>query len=296
MARRRCGGSVVDTDGIVFDKSVRYHVRITKTGDRLHFDFSGSNDQVQGPINIFPSQACAALYYALVSFVSPHPPINGGVRRVAETTFRPGSVVCANYPCASGMYMASTTAVAEAVLQGLSQFVPSNRHGLNGGTGGNVFGGTRPDGSPFIQYELIASAYGGSVDLDGASGVTALLTNANTAPIEILENEFPTRLERFELIPDSGGVGRFRGGLAPRRYYRILANGLQWTLRGGRNRVRQPASWRPCRLGAFATRPGERNRAAEPLQQSRMGDVGVENPAAAASAMRSCVRRKSTTS
>lgn len=279
------GESLVDTDGIVFDRSVRYHVRITKTGDRLHFDFSDSNDQVQGPINIQPAQACAALYYALVAFVDAHPPINGGVRRVAETTFRRGSVVCANYPCASGMYMASTTAVAEAVLQGLSYFDPSKRHGLNGGTGGNVFGGTRPDGSPFIQYELIASAYGGSVKLDGASGVTALLTNANTAPIEILENEFPTRLERFELIPDSGGIGQFRGGLAPRRYYRIQADGLQWTLRGGRNRV--PATGvdggGPGRLGRSIRNPGTPQETVLPSRFSKVelntGDLAaVEKP------------------
>jgi N-methylhydantoinase B len=212
---------------------------------------------VQGPINIQPVQARAALYYALVAFVDSHPPINGGVRRVVETTFRPGSVVCAHYPCASGMYMASCTALAEATLQALSHFDQSKRHALNGGTGGNVFGGKRADGAPFIQYELIGSAYGGSVGKDGASGISALLTNAQTAPVEILESEYATRLRRFELIQDSGGPGEFRGGLAPRREYEILADGLQWTLRGGRNRV--PAfgidGGGPGRLGRCVRNP-----------------------------------------
>ena len=54
---------------------------------------------------------------------------------------------------------------------------------------------------------------------DGASGTSINQSNAKTAPIEILESEFPTRLLNFSLIPDSGGAGRFRGGLGIRREY-----------------------------------------------------------------------------
>lgn len=279
------GESFVDTDGIVLDRSIRYHVRITKTGDRIHFDLSGCDDQVLGPINIQPVQARAALFYALVAFVDEHPPINGGVRRVVETTFRPGSIVCANYPCASGMYMASCTALAEAALQALSFFDPTKRHALNGGTGGNVFAGTRRDGTSFIQYELIGSAYGGSVGRDGASGISALLTNAQTAPVEILESEYPTQLACSELTPDSGGAGEFRGGLAPRRYYTILVDGVQWTLRGGRNRVPAPGidGGLPGRLGRCIRNPGTPEETVLPSRFSNVvlntGDVAaIEKP------------------
>ena len=72
---------------------------------------------------------------------------------------------------------------------------------------------------------------------DGMSGIDVLLSNGRTAPIEVIENEFPTRVERFELIRDSGGAGRYRGGLGPRRVYRILTDDAQWTLRGGRHDV-----------------------------------------------------------
>jgi N-methylhydantoinase B len=279
------GESIVDTDGIDLERSIRYHVKITKTGDRLHFDLTGCSDQVQGPINIQPTQARAALYYALVAFVDAHPPINGGARRVVETTFRPGSIVCANYPCASGMYMASCTALAEATLQALSQLDRTKRHALNGGTGGNVFGGRRADGSTFIQYELIGSAYGGSIGKDGASGISALLTNAQTAPVEILESEYATRLRRFELIQDSGGVGEFRGGLSPRREYEVLADGLQWTLRGGRNRV--PAfgidGGGPGRLGRCVRNPRTPDETVLPSRFSNValntGDLAaIEKP------------------
>ena len=83
----------------------------------------------------------------------------------------------------------------------------------------------------------VGSAYGGSAQRDGASGIDLLLSNCSAASIEILESEYPTRLERFELIEDSGGPGEYRGGLAPRRVYRILTPRAQWSLRGGRHNV-----------------------------------------------------------
>ena len=90
--------SFVDTDGIDLERRVRYHVRVEKTGGRIHFDFSQSDDQVTGPINIQPALARSCLYYAIVGFVDPTLPNNAGVARVVETTFRPGSVLNAHYP------------------------------------------------------------------------------------------------------------------------------------------------------------------------------------------------------
>ncbi len=76
--------------------------------------------------------------------------------------------------------------------------------------------GSDATGRAFVQYEPIASAYGASARSDGASGCDVLLSNCSIAPIEILESEYPTRMRRFELIRDSGGPGRFRGGCSPR--------------------------------------------------------------------------------
>ena len=70
-----------------------------------------------------------------------------------------------------------------------------------------------------MQYEIIAGGAGARATKDGASGITVNQSNAMIAPIEIIESEFPTRLLRFELIKDSGGAGRYRGGLGIRREY-----------------------------------------------------------------------------
>jgi N-methylhydantoinase B len=273
--------SFVDTDGIDLERRIRYHARVTKTGDRILFDYTGSDDEVKGPVNIQPALARACLYYALIGFIDPALPNNGGVARVVETAFRPGSVLFARYPAPSNTYMASAIAVTEAALQALSEFVPERKHAGNGGAGGNSIAGTRPDGTAFVQYELIGSAYGAGAANDGASAVDPLLSNGHTAPVEIIEIEYPTRVLRFELIEDSGGPGTFRGGLAPRRIYEILTDDAQWTLRGGRHDV--PAfgknGGKPGRLGSCTRNPGTPEATALPSRFSRVllktGDIAA---------------------
>ena len=73
-----------------------------------------------------------------------------------------------------------------------------------------------------MQYEIIGSAYGGGMGHDGASATATHLSNLHITPIEILESEFPCRITRFDLVPDSGGAGRWRGGLSMRREYELL--------------------------------------------------------------------------
>jgi N-methylhydantoinase B len=75
-----------------------------------------------------------------------------------------------------------------------------------------------------MQYEIMGSAYGGGMGHDGATATATHLSNLHTTPIEILESEFPCRITRFDLVPNSGGAGEWRGGLAMRREYELLAD------------------------------------------------------------------------
>jgi N-methylhydantoinase B len=227
----------IDTDGVNHDRRVRYHVKISKHGDRIAFDFTDSNDQADGPVNIGPALARGCCYYALIAMVDPTLPNNAGVARVVETTFRKGSVLDPYFPAPCCTYMATTTAIVEAMLVALSAFVPQRTMAGNGGVGGISITGRRPDGATFVQYEPIGSAYGGRATSDGVSGISVLLSNTRAAPIEITESEFPTRVRRFELIRDSGGPGRFRGGLSARRMWEVLVDDAQLTLRGGKHTV-----------------------------------------------------------
>jgi N-methylhydantoinase B len=248
----------VDNDGVVLDRRLRYHVAVEKRGDRIVFDFTGSDDQAAGPVNIRPSLVRGCCYYALIAMIDPELANNGGLARVVETVFRPGSILDPVFPAPTNTYMASTIACCEAAIEALSGFVPERACAGNGGVGGSMMAGRRADGSAFVQYELIASAYGGHRRGDGLSGTDVLLANTRSASIEILESEYPTRLRRFELIAGSGGAGEFRGGLSPRREYEVLTDNAQLTLRGGRHTW--PAlgreGGRPGRLGSCGVNPG----------------------------------------
>ena len=213
------------------NSAIRFHVRVTKRGSRIRFDFSGSDDQSRSPINIRPPLVHGCIYYALIATIDPQLSNNGGVARVVETTFRPGSVLDPAYPAACNTYMPTALGVTETCLRALSGFVPSRRMAGVGGSGAVSVGGNRADGTRFVQYDLGGSAYGGRAVSDGPSGIAVLLSNARSAPIEVIESEYPTRIRRFELVPDSGGAGTYRGGLAARREYEILADTASVTLR-----------------------------------------------------------------
>ena len=226
------GESFVDHDGIDLTRPIRIHVQITKTGDRLHFDFSGCSDQTQGPANIRPPLVRAACAYCLVAVVDPFLPINQGLARVIEATFRPGSVVDPAFPAAVNTYMPTALTVAEAVLRALAPFAPGKRIAGGSGSAALVLGGRDPGSQrAFVHYEIFSGGTGARWGKDGVSATAFHLSNCKTAPVEIIESEFPTRVERFEMIPDSGGAGRWRGGLGFVKDYRILTDDVRFSMR-----------------------------------------------------------------
>jgi N-methylhydantoinase B len=252
-------------DGVVEDEKsidgddVRYHVRVEKTGSSLHFDFSGSSDQVAMPINVRPSIVRGCIFFILIGMLDPTIGNNGGLTRVVEITTRPGSILDPIFPAPTNAYMNTGMAICELVLAVLSRLAPQRRVADGGGVGGGlVISGNRADGSYFSTYELVGSAFGARSGKDGISGISALLSNSRTAPIEIMESEYPLRFTRWELLRDSGGAGRYRGGLGPVREYEILAEHAQVTMRGGKHRF--PAvgigGGDDGRLGACIVNPG----------------------------------------
>ncbi len=110
------------------------------------------------------------------------------------------------------------------MIAALSKLTTERQVADCGGVGGGFSIGGRTDGgAPFTTYELVGSAYGARTGMDGASGVSVLLTNASTAPVADHGERVPgIRFRRWELICDSGGPGAFRGGLGPRREYDLL--------------------------------------------------------------------------
>jgi N-methylhydantoinase B len=232
------GESFVDHDGIELTKPIRLHVKITKAGDRLHFDFSGSSDQTQGPANIRPPLVRAACAYCLVTLVDRFLPINQGLARVIEATFRDGSIVSPRFPAAVNTYMPTALSAAEAILRALAFFVPDKHIAGGSGSAALVLGGRDARSNrAYVHYEIFSGGTGARSGKDGVSATAFHLSNCKTAPIEIIESEFPTRVERFEMIPDSGGAGQWRGGLGFARDYRILADEVRFSMRTDKHEI-----------------------------------------------------------
>ena len=232
------GESFVDHDGIDLNSPIRIHVKVTKRQDKLHFDFNGSSDQTQGPANIRPPLVRAACVYCLVALVDRFLPINQGLARVIDATFRPGSVVDPRFPAAVNTYMPTALTVAEAVFRALASFVPDKRIAGGSGSAALVLGGRDFNTNrAFVHYEIFSGGTGARSDKDGVSATAFHLSNCKTAPIEIIESEFPARVERFEMIPDSGGAGKWRGGLGFARDYRILADEVRFSMRTDKHAI-----------------------------------------------------------
>jgi N-methylhydantoinase B len=257
-------------EGDSADDAIRYHVRVEKIGDRLIFDFTESSDQTTMPVNVRPSIVRGCCYYALIGMIDPQIENNGGLARAVETRVRPGSVLDPHFPAPTNAYMTTAAALTEAIVAALSRLARDRRVAGVGGVGALAIAGERADATPFQTYELLGSAYGARSGADGLSGISVLLSNSRTAPIEIMETEFPVRFRRFELIADSGGAGTFRGGLGYAREYVMGALRAQLTLRGGKHAIAASGidGGADGRLGSLVVGPGTPEARAYPSRFS----------------------------
>jgi N-methylhydantoinase B len=210
----------VDDDGIELDRPVRIHVAVDKRGDALHFDFTASADQTRGPANIRPPLVQAACAYCLISLIDPHIPVCSGMLQGFSIAAREGSVLNPRFPAPVNTYNPTIHALVDAIFAALSHVAPAKARADGSGSRSIILGGrSTHTGGAYVQYEIVAGGAGARASKDGASGITVNQSNARIAPVEIIESEFPTRLLRFDLIADSGGAGRYRGGLGLRREY-----------------------------------------------------------------------------
>jgi len=221
----------------------------------------------------------AACAYCLVALVDRFLPINQGLARVVDATFRPGSVVDPRFPAAVNTYMPTALTVAEAVLKALAPFVPDRRIAGGSGSGALVLGGRDSRSNrAFVHYEIFSGGTGARSGKDGVSATAFHLSNCKTAPIEIIESEFPARVERFEMIQDSGGAGEWRGGLGFARDYRILADDVRFSMRTDKHAIAPFGidTGLPGANGACIVNPGSGDEKRLP---SRFGDFRLGSDA-----------------
>jgi N-methylhydantoinase B len=213
----------LDSDGVEIGKPVKLAVTVAIKDGLASFDFSGSAPQAKGPINLRPSMIEACVFYCLIGCLDPRLQFNDGMRDAIKLTLAPRTVTNAEPPAPVSNYQMVNLKLVDVILEALAHFHPA-RAIANAGSSSALsiaWAKARP-GESGIQYEIIGSAYGGGMGHDGASGTATHLSNLHITPIEILESEYPCRVTRFDIVPDSGGAGCWRGGVSLEREYLLL--------------------------------------------------------------------------
>ena len=230
---------VMDDDGMgTLDIPLKLVVEIK--GDRIRFDFTGSSPQVTGNINVPFNATTAAVCYALKALLDPEVPNNQGVIDVCEIEAPRGSILNCVSPAPVVSRALTCQRVCDMIIGALAEALPEAAVGAsNGSNTAAVFAGTHPEtGEGYVYLETLGGGFGGRFDHDGKDGVQVHTTNTSNLPVEAIEMEYPLLVERYELIPDSGGAGRFRGGLALRRTIRPVGGNCVFAGRGERIRHR----------------------------------------------------------
>jgi N-methylhydantoinase B len=211
---------LMDGDGVT-DTPIRLALTVAIDGGRVSVDLTGCDDQRPSPTNATSSQTYSAIVYVLKCLIDPDIPVNDGFYRMVDIRSRPGSVVCARHPAAVAAGWEIAMQLCDLMFKALAPALPDR---VVAGTKGCVcniaFGGMNPRTQEyFTYYETIAGGYGATLATDGMDAVQSHFQNTENAPVEETEVNYPVRIERYELIENSEGAGRRRGGLGVRRDY-----------------------------------------------------------------------------
>jgi N-methylhydantoinase B len=240
----------LDTDGFTV-QPVHLQARVVIDSTGTLFDLTGSDTQRRAPVNSTYAQTFSACAYVLKCLVDPDIPVNAGFYRLVRVVAPPGTVVHCTPPAPVVGGWETQTRLTDVILKALSPALPDC---VPAGTKAMMchagFGGTDPrSGDYYCFLETLAGGFGGRAGLDGPDAVQTHGQNTENAPIEETETNYPVRITRYELVDDSGGAGKYRGGLGLRRDYQF-PSAATFTVLADRDRE---GPW-----GLFGGQPGQR--------------------------------------
>jgi N-methylhydantoinase B len=234
----------LDDDGIS-QEPVPIKVCIEVSNDKLKIDFSGTGKQSKGALNVVRSALIATVYYVIKAFLDPQLPTNAGFEKVISIVAPVGSIVNPKEPAAVGARTDTCQRIAGVLIGALNQAIPEKAvAGSNDASTAVVFSKEKK----FVYVEAVGGGSGASSVGDGLDGVQVHITNTSNLPIEALEAEFPLRIEKYEFIPNSGGKGKFRGGLGLIREIRVLEDDILFSSHADRHKF-PPWGWDGGREG-----------------------------------------------
>ena len=222
-----CDGDGIIEEGETEDQTFLIRMTVEKNGETIKVDFSGTDDAVSGPMNAPLSVTASGVFCALKTIIDPDGliPPNSGCWRTISVTAPEGCVLNAQFP--SPVVYANheiSHRVCDMTFGAVAKFWPNNTMACSQGTSAVItFGGEDPRNKQrYVSYETIKGGFGARPNKDGINAIASGISNTMNTPIEVLEMSFPVRVDEYVLVTDSGGPGRFRGGLGASRTWTVL--------------------------------------------------------------------------
>jgi N-methylhydantoinase B len=229
-------------------------LELTVGNGRIRADFSGSAPEVDGNINLKLNGSGATVAYAVKALLDPDVPNNQGVLDVIDVVAPEGTVVNCAPPAATAARAHVCQRIVDCVIGALAPAIPERAvAAANGANTTAVLSGIDPSTRQrYVYLETLGGGFGGRATKDGKDGVQVHITNTSNLPVEAIEMEYPLRVESYGLIEDSGGAGKYRGGLGLRRVVRPVGHEAVFSGTGERFRF---APW-----GLFGGKDGKPGR------------------------------------
>ena len=264
-----CDGDGVIEEGDAEDQTFQIKMTVEKTGEHISVDFSGTDDAVSGPMNAPLSVTASGVFCALKTIIDPDGliPPNSGCWRTITVSAPKGCVLNAEFP--SPVVYANheiSHRVCDMTFGAVAEFWPNNTMACSQGTSAvDTFGGEDPRNKQrYVSYETIKGGFGARPNKDGINAIASGISNTMNTPIEILEMSFPVRVDEYVLVTDSGGAGRFRGGLGASRTWTVLDH-----------KARASACLERTKSAPFGLSGGKPGLAAKIWTEAPNGDKGI---------------------
>jgi len=264
-----CDGDGVIEEGDAEDQTFQIKMTVEKTGEHISVDFSGTDDAVSGPMNAPLSVTASGVFCALKTIIDPDGliPPNSGCWRTITVSAPKGCVLNAEFP--SPVVYANheiSHRVCDMTFGAVAEFWSNNTMACSQGTSAVVtFGGEDPRNKQrYVSYETIKGGFGARPNKDGINAIASGISNTMNTPIEILEMSFPVRVDEYVLVTDSGGAGRFRGGLGASRTWTVLDH-----------KARASACLERTKSAPFGLSGGKPGLAAKIWTEAPNGDKGI---------------------
>jgi N-methylhydantoinase B len=224
----------IDNDGFTPDP-VRIHVTIIKQGDTITADYTGTCPQVKGAINSTLSFSTSITYACVKSVLGVDIPNNAGFFRPIQVIAPEASFVNPVMPAPVAARGLAAMRITETLFGAFAKMLPERIFACGVGLDtGVTIAGYYPDRSPFLFLEFMYVSWGGGPDRDGIDGCSLPHSNYSNTPVEVIEAEQPLLIDTYSFMPDHCGAGKYRGGLAFRRDFRLLTDEAHLQLRSDR--------------------------------------------------------------